>query len=109
MVNSMENNNKKNKTSRSTLKKQNILQAILILVLIIVFNLLSSMVFFRLDLTKEKRFSITDTSKKILDDLEDKIIIDVYLEGDDLPVELLRYQKTVKEFLDNFKSYSNKI
>ena len=109
MVNSMENNNKKNKTSRSTLKKQNILQAILILVLIIVFNLLSSMVFFRLDLTKEKRFSITDTSKKILDDLEDKIIIDVYLEGDDLPVELLRYRKTVKEFLDNFKSYSNKI
>jgi ABC-2 type transport system permease protein len=100
---------KKDKSSRSVLKKQNIFQAILILVLITIFGILSSLLFHRFDLTKEKRFSITETSKNILDGLEDQIIIDVYLEGDDLPVELIRYKKTVKEFLDNLKSYSNKI
>ena len=82
---------KKDKSSRSVLKKQNIFQAILILVLITIFGILSSLLFHRFDLTKEKRFSITETSKNILDGLEDQIIIDVYLEGDVLQVELIRY------------------
>jgi ABC-2 type transport system permease protein len=67
------------------------------------------MVFERLDLTKEKRFSITPISKGILSKLEDKVYIEVYLESNNLPVELVRYRKVVKEFLDNFASFSNKI
>ncbi|MBN2777505.1 MAG: gliding motility-associated ABC transporter substrate-binding protein GldG [Bacteroidales bacterium] len=100
---------KKIKKTRRILRKQNIIQALLILLLIVVFNVLSSMVFFRLDLTKEKRFTITPISKSILKNLEDIVYIEVYLESDDLPVELVRYRKVVKEFLDNFSSYSNKV
>lgn len=100
---------KKLKHTRLVLKKQNIFQALLILLLIVIFNLFSSMLFFRLDLTKEKRFTITPISKTILAGLEDKVYIEVYLESKDLPVELVRYRKVVKEFLDNFESYSNKI
>ncbi len=97
------------KKTRLILKKQNIIQAVLILLLIVVFNWLSSMLFFRFDLTKEKRFTITPISKNILKTLDDKVYIEVYLESDDLPVELIRYRKVVKEFLDNFKDYSDKI
>ncbi len=97
------------KKTRSVLRKQNVMQAALILLLIVVFNILSSMVFFRLDLTKEKRFTITPISRNILKNLEDKVYIEVYLESEDLPVELVRYRKVVKEFLDNFSSYSNNI
>ncbi len=100
---------KKLKKTRLILRKQNIIQALLILLIIVVFNVLSAMVFFRLDLTKEKRFTITPISKTILSNLEDKVYIEVYLDSDDLPVELVRYRKVVKEFLDNFESYSNKI
>jgi ABC-2 type transport system permease protein len=100
---------KKIKKTRRILRKQNIIQALLILLLIVVFNVLSSMVFFRLDLTKEKRFTITPISKSILKNLEDIVYIEVYLESDDLPVELVRYRKVVKEFLDNFSSYSKKV
>jgi len=100
---------KKEKKTRLVLRKHNIVQALLILLLIVAFNVLSSMVFFRLDLTKEKRFTITPISRNILKNLEDKVYIEVYLESDDLPVELVRYRKVVKEFLDNFESYSNKI
>lgn len=100
---------KKLKHTRLVLKKQNIFQALLILLLIVIFNLFSAMLFFRLDLTKEKRFTITPISKTILAGLEDKVYIEVYLESKDLPVELVRYRKVVKEFLDNFESYSNKI
>jgi ABC-2 type transport system permease protein len=100
---------KKLQKTRLILRKQNIIQALLILLIIVVFNVLSVMVFFRLDLTKEKRFTITPISKTILSNLEDKVYIEVYLDSDDLPVELVRYRKVVKEFLDNFESYSNKI
>jgi ABC-2 type transport system permease protein len=101
--------NKKVRKTRLVLRKQNIFQALLILLVIAVLNILSSMVFFRLDLTKERRFTITPISKTILAGLEDKVYIEVYLESDDLPVELLRYRKVIKEFLDNFESYSKKI
>lgn len=100
---------KAKKRTRRVLRKQNIFQALLILLLIVVFNVLSTMVFHRFDLTKEKRFTITPISKNILKEVEDKVYIEVYLESDDLPVELVRYRKVVKEFLDNFSSYSNKI
>jgi ABC-2 type transport system permease protein len=100
---------KKIKKTRRILRKQNIVQASLILIIIVVFNVLSSMVFFRLDLTKEKRFTITPISRTILKSLQDKVYIEIYLESENLPVELVRYRKVVKEFLDNFASYSNKI
>ncbi len=97
------------KNTRLLLRKQNIVQALLILLLIVIFNFLSSLLFFRLDLTKEQRFTITPISRTILAGLEDKVYIEVYLDGNDLPVELVRYRKIVKEFLDNFESYSSKV
>lgn len=100
---------KKIKKTRRILRKQNIIQVLLILVIIVAFNFLSSMAFFRFDLTKEKRFTITSISKAILKNLDDNVVIEVYLESDNLPVELVRYRKVVKEFLDNYSSYSNKI
>jgi len=106
MVKNME---KKIKKTRRILRKQNLTQATLILVIIVVFNVLSSMAFFRIDLTKEKRFTITPISKAILKNLDDNVLIEVYLESDNLPVELVRYRKVVKEFLDNFSSYSSKV
>ncbi|MDD2634365.1 MAG: gliding motility-associated ABC transporter substrate-binding protein GldG [Bacteroidales bacterium] len=100
---------KKIKKTRRILRKHNLTQAVLILILIVVFNFLSSMVFFRVDLTKEKRFTITPISKALLKKLDDNVYIEVYLESENLPVELVRYRKVVKEFLDNFSSYSNKV
>ena len=95
--------------TRIVIKRQNIIQACLILFLIIILNLFSARIFYRFDLTKEKRFSITETSKKILSNLDDKVYVEVYLEGENLPFELVRLKKTVKEFLDNLSSYSKNI
>ena len=110
MVISMnKNKQEKKKNTRLVLKRQNLIQAVLILLVIIILNILSSKLFYRFDLTKEKKFTISKVSQNILNDLNDDIFIEVYLEGKDLPAELLRYQKVVKEFLSNFSSYSSKI
>ncbi len=100
---------KKVKKTRLVLRKQNLFQALLILLIIGALNLLAWKQFHRIDLTKEKRFTITPTSKKIIKDLDDKVYIEVFLESDDLPVELVQYRKVVKEFLDNLSSYSDRV
>lgn len=116
IINSLpENNNndvakkKKESQMRRKSRNQNIFQAVLILVLIIAINVFSSLVFFRADLTKEKRFSISDFSKEVLDSLDDDVYIEIYLKDKDLPSELVRYQRTVDDFMKNLCSYSGRI
>ena len=38
--------------------------------------------FFRIDLTTEKRYSISDNTKKLLADLHQPVILNIYLDGD---------------------------
>ena len=71
---------------------------------IIVINQLSGRLFYRFDLTEEKRFTISEASKNILGNLEDVVYVDVYLEGD-MPAGVKRLQKSIKETLDEFKIY----
>jgi ABC-2 type transport system permease protein len=79
------------------------------LVLVVFLNILASFFFFRIDLTEEKRYSIKPQTKKILRELDDHVYIEVYLEGD-LNASFKRFQKAVKETLEEFRIYSgNKV
>ena len=106
-------NNAENKKSFSQMRRQNhiqnIIQAVLIVFLIIVLNILSYFAFFRVDLTKEKRFSISEFSKEVLDSLDDEVYIEIYLKDKDLPSDLVRYQHDVDEFLNSLCQYSSNI
>ncbi len=97
-------NETENKKSFSQMRRQNrnqnIFQAVLIIVLIVVLNVFSSLVFFRADLTKEKRFSISEFSKQVLDSLDDDVYIEIFLKDNDLPSELVRYQREVDDFMN---------
>ncbi len=100
---------KKAKNTRKGIKKHNIIQLILILLIIAVVNILSSLTFSRFDLTKEKRFSISPISKEVLEELDDFVYIEVFLEADDMPVHLIRYRRVLYEFLDNLSYHSDYI
>lgn len=76
------------------------------LVLLVLINVLGSQYFFRLDLTEEKRFSIKDQTKQVLRDLDDKVYVEVYLEGE-LNSSFRRLQKSIRETLEEFRIYSN--
>lgn len=76
------------------------------LVLLVLINVLASKYFFRFDLTEEKRFSIKDQTKEILSELDDKVYIEVYLEGE-LNAGFRRLQKSIRETLEEFRIYSN--
>jgi ABC-2 type transport system permease protein len=76
------------------------------LVFLVFINILSSSTFFRLDLTEEKRYSIKPQTKEILKQLDDKIYVEVFLEGD-LNAGFRRFRKAIAETLEEFRIYSD--
>ncbi|MBK7650924.1 MAG: Gldg family protein [Flammeovirgaceae bacterium] len=77
------------------------------LVLVVLLNLLASFYFFRIDLTEEKRYTIQPQTKAILGKLEDAVFVEVFLEGEDLNPEFRRFQKSIRETLEEFRIRSH--
>ena len=75
--------------------------------LIVFLNIYTSDVFFRLDLTEENKYSISESSINILSKLSEKVYIEVYLDGD-LSTPFRRLQQSIKDYLEAFRAYSNK-
>lgn len=80
---------------------------LLIAGILIMVNMLASSYFFRLDLTKEKRYSLSDFSIQTLDSLDRYVSIKVYLEGD-FPPTIQRYKQAVRDMLSEMKVYGGK-
>ncbi|MBO5850409.1 MAG: gliding motility-associated ABC transporter substrate-binding protein GldG [Paludibacteraceae bacterium] len=73
--------------------------------LIVVLNLCLQRSFFRVDLTSEKRFSISDNTKDLMKNLQSPILVKVYLDGD-LNSGFLRLKNSLRELLDEFSVYA---
>lgn len=61
----------------------------------------------RLDLTEDKRFTLSEPTKEILGSLKNDIFIQVYLEGD-MPVPLKRLRRSVIDILEEFRVASDR-
>jgi len=88
------------------MKRQQLLQLLLIIALVFVLNLLLNPLFFRIDLTKEKRFSLGEASKNLAKKVSQPMYVKVYLEGE-FPSGFKRLSRSTKEMLDEFSSYSS--
>lgn len=84
------------------------IQFLLVVVILIVANIFSSYLFTRIDLTAEKRYTLTDETKKILKNLDDIVYFRVYLEGE-FPAGFKRLRRETKEMLDEFRAYNKNI
>ncbi len=63
----------------------------------------------RLDLTEDKRFTLSAPTKKVLSKVKNDIFIQVYLDGE-MPIPFKRLKRSVREMLDEFRVTSgNKI
>ncbi|HYG40056.1 MAG TPA: gliding motility-associated ABC transporter substrate-binding protein GldG [Cytophagales bacterium] len=74
------------------------------LVVIVLINIIGSNYFFRIDLTEENRYTMSDATVRMLENLEEEVFIEVYLDGD-LPSGFKRLQKSVREQLETFRAY----
>ncbi|GAB3987700.1 gliding motility-associated ABC transporter substrate-binding protein GldG [Spirosoma daeguense] len=80
---------------------------LIVVAALIAVNILSAFVFFRLDLTQEKRYTLSGATKTLLTDLPDDIHVDVYLTGD-LPPGFKRLENAVRETLDEFQARADR-
>lgn len=87
-------------------KKRDLTALILAIIIVILLNFVGSFVFHRFDLTSEKRYTLSEATKKILGRLDDVVYVKVYLEGD-FPSGFKRLRNETKEMLDEFRAYSN--
>lgn len=88
-------------------KRRNIIQLFLITAILLLLNFVASFLFFRFDLTADKRYTLSSATKQMFEKLDDIIYFKIYLNGD-LPVGFDRLKKATREILDEMRIYSNK-
>ena len=93
---------------RKNLKKNQIVAFLVTIAIVVLLNVIGSYVFTRFDLTSEKRYTLSPTTKEILNGLDDYVYFKVYLEGD-FPAGFKKLRRETKEMLDEFRAYSKYI
>lgn len=89
-------------------KKNNIIRLVSIIGIIVLINIIGQYFHGYYDFTDDKRFSLTEPTKKLLKDQKDVIFVKVLL-GGDLPSGFKRLGKSVEEILGQFKSINPKL
>jgi gliding-associated putative ABC transporter substrate-binding component GldG len=79
---------------------------LVIIIAIIAINFLASAFHQRIDLTNEKRFTISKPVKKILKTIDSKVEVAIFLKGD-LPSGFKKLSTSAQELLQEFTEYSN--
>ncbi len=88
------------------IRRQNILALLALLVALVFVNIISKYLFTRFDLTAEKRYTLSASTKEMLGEVDEPVLFRIYLEGDDLPAEYRRFRNDIKNMLDQFRAYS---
>lgn len=88
------------------IKKRSIIQFFIQVAIILLAAYIGSLTFTRIDLTSDKRYSLTSSSIQMMEGLENKILVRVYLKGD-YPADFKRLENACRELLEELRSYSN--
>jgi gliding-associated putative ABC transporter substrate-binding component GldG len=75
---------------------------------VIAINYLASVIHYRIDLTAEKRYTLSNPTKNLLRNVNDQVVIDVFLAGD-LPADFRKLRNNADELLQEFREYSSSI
>jgi len=91
-----------------TSTQQNIKTLGITVFVLIVLNVLGTLFFHRFDLTKDKRYTLSETSLQIIKQVKNPLSIKIYMQGD-LPADFKRLQQETKQLLEEFQAYNSNI
>jgi len=89
---------------QKSLNNKILLRTIAVLILL---GVISNLTFTRFDFTKDKRFTISPVSRKIMDSLKAPVHVTVYLQGDNFPGGMKRLQRATRDMLSDLQAYSH--
>lgn len=95
------------KENSKSIKGRSWLQFITVVAGIILVASVISFLRVRLDLTEDKRYTLSDPTRKVLRSIKNEIYIQVYLDGE-MPIPLKRLKRSVREMLDEFRIASSR-
>jgi len=78
---------------------------ILILVVLVLLNILAGYVVGRWDMTDDKRYTLSDSSKQILEQLDSTLVVTILLDGE-LNSGFTRLKKATEELVEEFSIYA---
>ena len=76
--------------------------------IILIINIIGSYFFFRIDLTQDKRYTLSDVSRNIIKNIEEPLYIDVYLTGE-LPATFQRLKAETRQIVEEYQAFNDKI
>lgn len=88
--------------------KNNYTKILLVTTALILLNILANSYYKRFDLTKDKRYTLSEESRQIIKNIDGPLTIKVYLQGD-FPAEFKRIQTETAQFLEEITSINELI
>lgn len=89
-------------------ENKNLKPLVFTIALLLLLNLAGNFFFHRFDLTKDQRYTLSDTSLKIVSQVTEPLYIKIYMQGE-LPAEFKRLQQETKQLLEEFQAYNKNI
>lgn len=93
-------------SAKSGKRAESITRVVLLLGLLLALNVIGNFIYTQIDLTEDKRYTITKETKNLIKNLDDIVTVEVYLEGD-FPALFKRLQNNVRELLERLHGYSD--
>lgn len=90
------------------IKKSNLKTLLITVTILLVVNGIGNQFFHRFDLTKDKRYTLSQTSLNIVNQVQNPLYVKIYLQGD-LPAEFKRLQSETKDLFEEFQAYNKNI
>ncbi|MFD1316866.1 gliding motility-associated ABC transporter substrate-binding protein GldG [Namhaeicola litoreus] len=90
------------------IRKKESIQMIWVIAVIAVILGISNSFYHRFDLTTDQRYTLSETTKDIVDEIEGPLFVKVYLEGD-FPAEFKRIQTETRQHLEELRSLNKDI
>ncbi|MBS1563684.1 MAG: gliding motility-associated ABC transporter substrate-binding protein GldG [Bacteroidetes bacterium] len=70
---------------------------------LVLVNILASFIHMRADLTAEKRYTLSSSTRRMLGGLKDRVDIKIFLEGSNMPAAFKKLRNSTIELLEGFK------
>ncbi len=86
-----------------------IINSLMVIGILVFLNIIGNYYYDNYDLTEDKRYTIAEPTKNLLEDLTETVTITVYLEGGEFPPGFKRLQTATKDLLAEFRSISKNV
>ena len=90
------------------IRKKSYIYIVIFIISFLLINLISMNWFMRFDLTSNKMYSLSGSSKQTIEKIDDPLTIDLYF-SDGLPGQLQNNQRFIQDLLEEYVAYSNNI